>query len=79
VPDVNDLDGAGKVLVGDIPDPFGAIAQHHPLFGPFPAAFPSFGVQAASKLLTADSKNSSFGGFDAVGSAGSDAETESRR
>src|SRR5271154_3357278 len=52
---VDDLDGARKVLVGEIPDPHRAVADHYFLVGSAPAAPPSFGVQPEAEL---------FGGLD---------------
>jgi len=37
--------------VGDIPDPLGAIAQHHLLFGAIPTPFEGFGIKPAPKQL----------------------------
>ena len=38
VEDVDDLDGAGEVLVGEVPDPGGAVAEHDAPPGPVEAA-----------------------------------------
>src|SRR6185436_3559890 len=61
MPDVNNLDRASKVLVGNVPDPLGPIAQHNFLLGPIPAALPSFDVETTAKQ---------FGGFDCSGVGG---------
>src|SRR6266851_2143058 len=61
VPDVDDLDRASKMLVGDIPDPLGAVAQHHFLFGPIPSPFEGFGIESAAEQ---------FGSFDRPGIGG---------
>src|ERR1039458_873965 len=51
VVEVDDLNGARKVLLGEIPDPHRAIADHYFLVGPTPAAPPSFVVQLEAELL----------------------------
>lgn len=43
------LNGPDKMLVGDVPDPLGAIAEHNFLLSPAPAALPGFGVEAVAK------------------------------
>jgi hypothetical protein len=40
--EIDDLNGTGKVLVGDVPDPFGSIAHHDFLLRPTPALLPGF-------------------------------------
>src|SRR5271156_4749726 len=55
---IDDLHRAGKMLIGEIPDPFCAIAHDNFLLCPAPAALPGFDVNALSKL---------FGGLDAPG------------
>jgi hypothetical protein len=55
VEEVDNLDCAGKMLIGEIPDPDRAIGDDHFLFRPAPATPPSFGIDAQTKL---------FGGFD---------------
>jgi hypothetical protein len=55
VPDIHDLQGAGKVLVGEVPDPLRAIAEHYLLPGSVPSALPSFCVEVGTK---------EFSGFD---------------
>ena len=52
---IDDLNRAGKVLLGEIPDPFGPIAHDDLLFRAAPAALPGFQVDALAKL---------FGGLD---------------
>src|SRR5450631_1070804 len=52
---IHDLNGAGKVLVGQIPDPDGSVAEDHFEFGPLPSSAPSFAIDAVAEL---------FGGFD---------------
>lgn len=59
--EIDDLDSAGKMLGGEIPDPLGAIADDYLLFGAAPAAFPGFDVQPLAELL---------GGFDSAGIRG---------
>src|SRR6476660_8634002 len=58
MPDIDNLDGARKMLIGDIPDPLGAVAQHHFLYGPIPTSFEDFGVKPTAK---------GFGAFDRPG------------
>src|SRR5271163_4522583 len=53
--EVDDLYGAGKVLIGEIPDPDRAVADHHFLLGPSPATPPGFGIE---------SETEGFGGLD---------------
>jgi hypothetical protein len=38
---IDDLNGAGEMFVGNVPDPFRSIADHDLLFHAAPAAFPS--------------------------------------
>src|ERR1700730_18508943 len=52
---IDDLNGAGKVLVGQIPDPHGAVADDHFELGPLPSSAPDFAIDAEAELL---------GGFD---------------
>src|ERR1700686_3674699 len=52
---IHDLNGAGKVLVGEIPDPDGPISQDHFDGGPLPTSAPSLRIDAEAEL---------FGGFD---------------
>jgi hypothetical protein len=49
--EIDDLDGAREVLVGQIPDPNGAVGNDCFLVGPAPAAPPGFGVEPEAKLL----------------------------
>src|ERR1700675_4761310 len=51
---IDDLNGAGKVLVGQIPDPDGSVSEDHFELGPFPSSTPGFGINAEAEL---------FGGF----------------
>ena len=48
---IDDLDGTGKVLFGEIPDPSGTVAHHDLLFRATPAAVPGFQLEALAKLL----------------------------
>src|SRR5580692_4815217 len=52
---IHDLNGAGEVLVGQIPDPHGAISHDHLESGPLPTSAPSLRIEAEGEL---------FGGFD---------------
>src|SRR6266496_5512921 len=52
---IHDLNGAGKVLVRQIPDPDGPISDDHFDGGPLPASAPSLRIDAEAEL---------FGGFD---------------
>src|SRR5450432_1270465 len=52
---IDDLNGAGKVLVGQVPDPDGSVADDHFELGPFPSSAPNFAIDAEAELL---------GGFD---------------
>src|ERR1700685_1695687 len=52
---VHDLNGAGKMLVGQIPDPDGPVSNEHFDRGPFPTSAPSLRIDAEAELL---------GGFD---------------
>ena len=56
--EIDDLHRAGKMLVGQIPDPLGSIAHDDFLFGAAPAALPGFHVEPLAKL---------FGGLDGAG------------
>src|SRR5258706_515158 len=51
VEQIDDLNGAGKVFLGEVPDPFRAIADHYLLCGAAPAALPSFDIKPLAKLL----------------------------
>src|ERR1700730_17585713 len=51
---IHDLNGAGKVLVGQIPDPDGPVSKDHFDCGPFPTSTPSLRIEAEAEL---------FGGF----------------
>src|SRR5712691_2243497 len=61
VEEIHDLDSAGEVLIGEIPDPDRTVAEHDFLLGPTPATAPRFGVESQSEL---------FGCFDAGGVGG---------
>src|SRR6267143_6186066 len=52
---IDDLNGAGEVLVGQIPDPDGSVADDDFELGPLPSSAPSFAIDAEAELL---------GGFD---------------
>src|SRR5882757_11174894 len=52
---IHDLNGAGKVGVGQIPDPDGPVSEDDSDGGPLPTSAPSLGVDTKAKL---------FGGFD---------------
>jgi hypothetical protein len=59
--EINDLDGAREVLVGEVPEPNGAIAEDGSVVGPTPAAPSGFRVETSAEL---------FGGFDGAGVGG---------
>src|ERR1019366_3800537 len=48
---IDDLDRARKMLVGEIPDPFGAVANDNLLFRTAPAPVPGFQINAFAKLF----------------------------
>src|SRR5450759_1914667 len=52
---VDDLNGAGKVLVGEIPDPWGTVSDDDFERSPLPTSVPSLGIDAEAELI---------GGFD---------------
>src|SRR5690242_15435194 len=52
---IHDLNGAGEVLVGQIPDPDGPVSNDHFDRGPLPTSAPSLRIEAEAEL---------FGGFD---------------
>ena len=52
---IHDLNGSGKVLVGQIPDPDSPVSNDHFERGPLPTSAPSLGIDAEAEL---------FGGFD---------------
>ena len=58
---IDNLQRAGKVQGGQIPNPFGPVAHHHLLLGAAPAPFPGFPVKASAELL---------GGFNGAGIGG---------
>src|SRR5207245_8991361 len=41
----HDLDGVGEVQLNDVPDPFGAISDHHLLLRASPTPVPSLGIK----------------------------------
>ncbi len=47
---IDDLDSAGKVLVGIVPDPFGSISDDNLLFGTAPATSPGFQIDPVAEL-----------------------------
>jgi len=49
--DVHNLDGTREILIGNIPDPIGAIGDDDFLLRPTPATLPGFAVKARAKLL----------------------------
>lgn len=53
--EIDDLNGTGKMLVGQIPDPDGSISNDDFGGGPLPTSAPSLAVDAEAEL---------FGGFD---------------
>src|SRR6185369_9374495 len=61
VPDIDDLNSASEMLIGDIPDPLGAVAQRHFLFGSIPTSLEGFGVEPTAEP---------FGSFDRPGIGG---------
>jgi hypothetical protein len=64
VKQIDDLNGAGKVLAGQVPDPFRAIAQNDLLGGAAPAAFPSLDIKPPTERL------GTFDGADVGGRSG---------
>ena len=52
VPDVDDLDGAGEVLFGEVPDPGGAVAEHDLLLS---------GIEARAARLRAATRRAKGG------------------
>src|SRR3982750_2905503 len=48
----HDLNRGGKVLLSDVPDPLGSIADDYFLRSTTPAPFPGFRVEAMAKLLS---------------------------
>src|SRR6516225_898748 len=48
---VDDLNRAGEMLLSQVPNPFGAIADHDFLLCSAPAAFPRFDVKAPPELF----------------------------
>jgi len=49
--EIDDLDGAGKVPVGLIPDPDSSVSENHFEHGPLPTSAPSLGVDAEAERL----------------------------
>ena len=62
--EIDNLNRAGEVLLGKIPDPCGAIPHYDFLLRAAPAAFPGLHIDALAKL---------FGGFDGAGVGGQNA------
>ena len=58
---IDDLNGTGKVFPGEVPDPFGAVADDDFLLRAVPSAVPGFEVDAFAKL---------FGVLDGAGVSG---------
>ena len=54
VKEIDNLNGAGEVQIGKVPDPFGPIADYDFVFSPAPTAPPGFRIKPLAKL---------FGGF----------------
>src|SRR5438552_14859967 len=52
---IHDLNGSGKMLAGQIPDPHRPVSDYHFHSGPFPASAPSLRIDAKAEL---------FGGLD---------------
>src|SRR5438132_13734370 len=52
---IHDLNGAGKMLIGEIPDPDGPVSNDHFDRGPLPTSTPSLRIYAEAEL---------FGSFD---------------
>src|ERR1035437_2433436 len=48
---IDDLNRAGEVLIGNIPDPFRSIADDDLLLGAVPTALAAFQIEARTKLL----------------------------
>src|SRR6266849_523789 len=53
--EIHDLNGAGKMLIGQIPDPHRPVCDNHFHRGPLPASAPGFCIDAEAEL---------FGSFD---------------
>src|SRR5207244_5349709 len=49
--EIYNLNSAGEVLVGDVPNPESAIAKNDFRFRPVPASIPGFPINAPSELL----------------------------
>jgi hypothetical protein len=64
---IDDLNGSGKVIFGDVPDPFCAIADDDLLFGTTPATLPGLDVEPFAKPLGGFNRTAVGGG---VGSPG---------
>ena len=48
---IDNLNCAGEMLIGNIPDPFRSIAHDDFLFGAAPAALPGFQIDALAELF----------------------------
>ena len=51
VEEIDDLEGTGKVLLGEVPDPFGTVADDDLLLGAAPATVPGLEVKPLAELL----------------------------
>src|SRR5580658_6894408 len=51
VKQIDDLNCAGEVLIGKVPNPFGSIADHDRLFGAAQTASPDLRIEALAKLF----------------------------
>ena len=49
--EIDDLDRAGKMLLCQIPDPFGPVADDDLLLRAIPATLPGFQIEALAKLF----------------------------
>src|SRR5665213_3107365 len=49
--EIDDLDSARKVLIGEIPDPYSAVANDDFGRGPLPTSAPGFCVDAITELI----------------------------
>jgi tetratricopeptide (TPR) repeat protein len=49
--EIDNLNRAGEMLLGEVPDPLGPVAHHHLCFGATPAAPPSFQIEPGAKVF----------------------------
>ncbi len=49
--EIDDLHGTGKMLIGQVPNPFGSVTDDHFLYGTAPAAVPGFQIDALAEIL----------------------------